>query len=121
MFAIAFSPVIAFWHSVFAIAASSVLVELLISGFRVIPFTCSWLPGRENIVLAVAVWGAGVLVFGHGLAALEAFLLLDLWRFPIFLCVVAGALYGLGYLHAVREPLTWSDTRGDLDLLRLTE
>jgi hypothetical protein len=121
VFAIAFSPVIAFWHSVFAIAASSVLVELLISGFRVIPFTCSWLPGRQNMVLAVAVWGGGVLVFGHGLAAIEAFLLLELWRFPIFLCVVAGVLYGLGYVRAVREPLAWSDTRGDLDLLRLTE
>ncbi|MBC8165567.1 MAG: hypothetical protein H7Y20_06820 [Bryobacteraceae bacterium] len=118
---IAFWPEIGAGHMIFTLCCAAVLIELLTAGFRVIPFTCSWIPGRENLVFAIAVWAAGLLFFGPLLAIIEGFLLLDFWRFLPFLVVIAAILFAQRYLRKVREPIAWSDTRGEFDLLRIGE
>lgn len=116
-----YSPAIGVCHLVFATTASAIVIELLTAGFPVVPFTCSWMPGQNNFVFALAVWGAGLGVFGVALAGVEAFLMIDPWRFAGYLGFWAALLWWLRSFRATREPLVWSDTRGALDLLRLTE
>jgi len=117
----AFGFLTAAWHTVFVLTVSLIFTEGLTSEFRVIPFTCSWIPGRQNMVFALAVWLTGLGIFGQGLALLEAVLLLDPWRFCPFILTAAGIIYGIRSLHETKEPLVWTDTRGELDLLRITE
>ncbi|MBC7928633.1 MAG: hypothetical protein H7039_23565 [Bryobacteraceae bacterium] len=108
-------------HIVVVLSASAIVIELLTSEFSVIPFTCSWLPGRENLVLAIAVWTAGLSVFGHLLALVDLYLMQDFARLLVWLTVIAAVLFGMRNARAGRDDLVWSDTRGELDLLRISE
>jgi hypothetical protein len=116
-----YASAIGFWHVVFSISVSVLLIEILISGFRVVPFTCSWLPGRDNAIFAVAVWISGLMIFGHGMATVEAYIMLDPRRFGGFYLFLGAALHALHSLREVHEPVTWSDTRAELQLLRIGE
>lgn len=108
-------------HVLYAVAASALLIELAIMGFRIIPFTCPWLPGSGNIVFALAAWVAGLVAFGQGLGAIEAFALTRPGTYATMMIILIAATVTLRRFKAEREPIVWADSRGQLDLLRLGE
>ena len=108
-------------HLLFVVLATAVLIEILAVGFRAVPFTCSWLPGRNNLIFAAAGWAAGLAIFGPGLAGFESYFLLSPSALLWFLGIVAAVLFGIRRLRESADKVAWTDTRGDLDLLRLAE
>ena len=111
----------ALMHGVFSAATAFMLTQALTADFRVIPFTSAWMPGQDNLPRTVALWLVGVAAYGQGLAALDLFLMRDPVRLLVFLGASGFALYLLRTAPENREPMVWSDTRGDLDLLRIGE
>ena len=112
----------ALMHLIFSTAASALLIDGVTADFRVVPFTCAWLPGRENLPYTLALFLAGMAAFSQLLAALDLFLMHDPPRLYVFLALAVAAFLWLRRLRAEEhEPMVWSDTRGEFDLLRITE
>jgi hypothetical protein len=65
---------IAWLHVCFGVTVSCVLMELLLLRFPKIPFTCSYLSGRGQIVLAFPLYFLGFSFFAFGLANLASHL-----------------------------------------------
>jgi hypothetical protein len=108
-------------HLFFVTVAAATLIELLATGFHTVPFTCSWLPGRRNLIFATAAWAAGLIVFGQGLAAFEFYFLLAPRVLVWFLLLVAAVFFAARRLQDTRQRVAWADTRGEFDLLHLAE
>jgi hypothetical protein len=108
-------------HFAFFTTICGILVQVFTSEFRVIPFTCSWLPGKSNPVLAIASFGVGLIVFGYGLAAFEHWILRSPERFLLFVFLAGGTIIGLWRLRDSAHSVVFQDTRGELDLLRISE
>jgi hypothetical protein len=112
----------ALMHAAFSVTATALLIDGVTADFRVIPFTCAWMPGRQNLPYTLALFLAGMGIFSQLLAAIDLFLMHDPPRLFVYL---ATAFAGLLWLRRVRaehhEPMVWSDTRGELDLLRIAE
>jgi hypothetical protein len=118
-FGVAFGWTPALLFAVFAVLVSVILVKGLTSGFRVIPFTCGWLPGRGNLPFTLSLWAIGLVVFSHGLGGLGVFLIQDPFRLFVFTALVVLLGAWLHHWREDREPMVWNDTRGELDLLRI--
>lgn len=58
-------------HTVFVLAASLLLVEVLLRGYQKIPFTCSYAAGKHNIGMVLAIYVLAFLFFSAGMAHLE--------------------------------------------------
>ncbi|MDZ4797343.1 MAG: hypothetical protein SGI92_04220 [Bryobacteraceae bacterium] len=108
-------------NAVFVMLCSALLIDIMTSGFRVIPFTCSWMPGRDNMPFALCLWAVGLAVFGHGFGGFGLFAIRDPIRLFVFAVVTFAILAGLHHTREDREPMIWADTRGELDLLRIGE
>lgn len=121
LFALRYGSGAAALHLLFVTLATAVLIEILTMGFRAVPFTCSWLPGRNNLIFATAGWAAGLAVFGQGLGGFESYFLIAPRALLWFLAVIGAVLFGIRRMRETAEKVAWSDTRGDLDLLRLAE
>ncbi|MFZ0819927.1 MAG: hypothetical protein WAM91_07645 [Candidatus Acidiferrales bacterium] len=68
----------AFWgaqigiaHTAIVLAASLVLVRMLLVGYRKIPFACSYATGRQNVGVALALYFLLFIFFSPSLAYLE--------------------------------------------------
>jgi hypothetical protein len=68
-------------HAGFVLALSMLLIETLLVGFRKIPFTCSFPPFRNNIVVLVLVAVLGYFFFTGSGASLEHWMMLRPFRF----------------------------------------
>jgi hypothetical protein len=108
-------------HLVYLTAASLLLIEILTIEFRVIPFTCSWMPAKGNIVLALTLFLVGLAVFGGAMVGLELYLFRHKTMFIPFFGFAAGALWAFRWLRDSRERITYSDTRNQLQLLDIAE
>ena len=108
-------------HFLFLWLAAIGLVDVLTIGFRAVPFTCIWMPYRNNAVMPLAVWCAGLAFFGPGLAGFERVLLIVPHRLIWFLVLVAVVIYLCRRGEDLKQPVAWSDTRGDLELLRICD
>lgn len=112
----------ALMHGIFSSAAAALLIDGITAGFRVIPFTCAWLPGRENLPYTLSLFLAGMAAFSHGLAGLDLFLMHDPPRLAVYLTITTAAFVWLRRARSEEhEPMVWSDTRGEFDLLRISE
>ncbi len=118
-FGVAYAWVPALMFGIFAAVMSALLVNSLTSGFRVIPFTCAWMPGRNNLPFALCLWAVGLAVFSHGVGGLGVFLIADPFRLFVFLAAVGVLVLWLRHSDEGREPMVWADNRGELDLLRI--
>jgi hypothetical protein len=108
-------------HLLFVTIAAATLIELLAAGFHAVPFTCSWLPGRSNLIFATAGWAAGLAVFGQALAGFEFYFLLAPGVLIWFLLIAGAILFAVRRLQETKQQVAWSDTRGELDLLHLAD
>ena len=119
--AIDYSLIAVLLHFVFLWLAAIGLVDVLTIGFRAVPFTCSWMPHRNNAVMPLAAWLGGLAFFGPGLAGFERILLIVPHRLIWFLVVVGVVLYICRRGEDMKQPVAWSDTRGDLELLHIAD
>jgi len=78
----------ALFHLAFGIAMAMVLMEVMFLGFRKVPFTCSYLPGKVNLVFLAVIYVLGFTVYSGTMASLE----LQLERRPVAaICFLAAA------------------------------
>lgn len=67
------------------------LVELSLHGFRKIPFTCSYLPGRANLHVRLGAYGIAFLFLADRGVAIEFWAMHRLGRFMVLLGILAFA------------------------------
>jgi len=61
-----------YFHALFGLAASALLMETMFLGFNKTPFTCSYLPGRINVTGHAAIYIAGFTFYSRVMAAAES-------------------------------------------------
>jgi hypothetical protein len=64
-------------------------VERSLNGFRKLPFACSYLPGKANLKVTLALYGSIILFGVNALGAIESWALNRLVRYLVVLVVVA--------------------------------
>lgn len=64
----------ALFHLAFGIALSALLMEIMFFDFRKVPFTCSHLPGKVNLVGLSALYILGFTMYSSTMADLETWL-----------------------------------------------
>ena len=65
---------VAVFHLAFGITLSLVLLKILFSGFRKIPFTCAHFPGKVNFTFLLAIYAFGFTMYSRIMAGLETWL-----------------------------------------------
>jgi hypothetical protein len=114
-------PAVASFHVVYTAIQCIVLLELLLMNMRSIPFTCTYLPGKENVVFALAVYIVGFLVFAHASAEFEYWILMHPYSVYLFLLPMTAGLFALRRLREANQQIEYEQPAGDLQLLRLSE
>jgi hypothetical protein len=94
-YTLVWDPVTALYHCLYGCAVSVVLMEVLFSKQRKIPFTCAYLPGRERIQLFWLAYTLMFLGYVFVLTALESTLLRNPAALPYFFAVVLILLTGI--------------------------
>jgi hypothetical protein len=82
---------VALFHTAFGISTSLLLTEVMFAGFRKAPFTCSYFPGKTNLVGLSVIYVFGFTAYSRVLAGLEAWLSTTPAAAGIFFIVAAGA------------------------------
>ncbi len=84
---------VAMLHTLYVLALSLCLIEILLSGYRKIPFTCL-MPGfRENLLLRCLLQLLGFIAFTRGGAGLERWMLLEPVRFLLVPVAITAAYF----------------------------
>lgn len=78
----------AFFHCLFGLVVSVLLMEILFVRFRKIPFACSYLPGKEKLHLFWIVYLLGFMLYTTPMSSLEVSLFAEPSRFIIFFGVI---------------------------------
>ncbi len=99
----------ALFHLAFGITLSVLLMQVMFFGFRKVPFTCSYFPGKANLIGLLVLYLYGFTTYSYTMAELESALL----NRP----VAAAAFFGAAAL-ACRILGRWRD-RQNLVLCRL--
>ncbi|MGA3238647.1 MAG: hypothetical protein ABSG03_20310 [Bryobacteraceae bacterium] len=63
---------VALFHLAFGVTLSVLLVEIMFFGFQKIPFTCSYFPGKTNLVFLGVIYVFGFSLYSGVMAALES-------------------------------------------------
>jgi hypothetical protein len=74
----------AVFHLFFEGIVSLVLVHVLFSGFRKVPFTCSYFPGKKNLALLGIFYIYGFTAYSSTMVALEHWLMESAFRAVVF-------------------------------------
>jgi hypothetical protein len=75
------------FQMLYGITLSLLLTEAMLFGFRKIPFTCGYFPGRNNLVLVVALYVGSLALYSSGLMTdLESRLMKNPLRAAGFFC-----------------------------------
>ena len=83
---------VALFHLVFGLALSLLLTDILFLGFRKIPFTCAYFPGKVNLAGLSLIYLVGFTLYSRAMASLEKLLENSIPLIAIFL-VVAGVAH----------------------------
>jgi hypothetical protein len=94
-------------HAGFVLALSMLLIETLLVGFRKIPFTCSFPPFRNNVVVLALVVVLGYFLFTGSGASVEQWMMLRPFR---FLWLVPAAAVAREVLRRIRNEIPPIDT-----------
>jgi hypothetical protein len=78
----------AFFHCLFGLAVSLLLMEVLFIRFRKIPFTSSYLPGKEKLHLFWIVYLLGFILYVVSMSSIEVSLFVKPSRFIVFFGVI---------------------------------
>jgi hypothetical protein len=71
---VGFAWATAVFHLAFGIALSVLLMETMFLGFRKVPFTCAYLPGKINLVALSVIYILGFTIYSNTMSSLEAWL-----------------------------------------------
>lgn len=82
-------------HILFCLMLSLILIELLLTNFRKLPFTCSYRPGKANITVLGFVYWFAFTTYAYTMATLERWLLYDEVRWLVFIIMTLVVLAGL--------------------------
>ena len=104
-------------HAAFVVVTSCMLIEVLLMGFRKIPFTCSYSSAKYNVGIVLAVYFLAFLFFSPGLTTVEHLALSSrsLVPFLILLAIFAGITIGIRWhgreLEIGESSLLFADER----------
>ena len=87
----------ALFHLAFGIALSVLLMEILFLGFRKVPFTCSYLPGKVNLVGLGTIYVFGFTAYSQKMAEVEFWLAGMPEAAAGFFIAVAGIIAALAW------------------------
>lgn len=90
-------------HAAFVLALSLLLTEALLVGFRKIPFTCSFPPFRNHVVMLAFLGVVGYFLFAGTGSAIEHWMMLQPVR---FLWLVPAAIVAREVLRRVRNEIS---------------
>lgn len=90
VYAVAFGSVVALEHIGFVALLSVIFADLVLSGYRSVPFTCSWAPGKRNPAFSVAVYAAAFFIFASMMSSIEHWLLGGAIRYVVIVAIIAG-------------------------------
>jgi hypothetical protein len=93
-------------HAAFVLALSLLLIEALLVGFRKIPFTCSFPPFRNHVVMLAFLGVVGYFLFAATGSATEHWMMLQPVR---FLWLVPAAIVAREVLRRVRNEISLID------------
>jgi hypothetical protein len=65
---------VALFHLAFGMTLAVLLMEILFLGFRKVPFTCGYFPGKINLVLLTVIYGFGFTTYSSTMADFERWL-----------------------------------------------
>lgn len=82
----------ALFHLAFGVTLSLVLVQVMFHTFRKVPFTCSYFPGKMNMMLLSLVYLFGFTTYSWTMVDLERALLRNPERIPFFFLAAAAAI-----------------------------
>jgi hypothetical protein len=91
-----FSWPTAVFHLSLGLVSSLLLMEIMFAGFRKVAFTCSYFPGRTNLIGLGVIYLFGFTAYSRCLAALERFLdgmpfaILGLYAAMLTICVLVA-------------------------------
>jgi hypothetical protein len=69
-----YPPATALFHLTFGVTLALLLIEIMFLGFRKAPFTCSYFPGKINLVFLAVVYVLGFTMYSGTMASLEEWL-----------------------------------------------
>jgi hypothetical protein len=101
-----FSPTDAVIHTAILFACNAVLVEILLSNFRKIPFTCSYPAFESHSGLVLVAYLFGFLLLTDYIPELEHWSIADPIRTLVFLPLLAAPIAGV---HLYRRQLLAMD------------
>src|SRR6185369_9240798 len=87
-------------HLAFESAVSLILLQVLFFGFRKVPFTCSYYPGKKNLAILMGVYLYGFTTYSSTMVALESWLALDVRRLVAFVLVALGVMLMLAFARS---------------------
>jgi hypothetical protein len=108
-------------HAAFAFTNAVLLTEIVLLNFRSIPFTCTYLPSKDNFVAGIAVFGVGLVVFADLASLFERWLLLHPTAVIGYAVFIVACLFALHVARETNLPVEYEQRTGTLELLRLSE
>ena len=79
---------------IYAFTLAMILIEVLFTGYRKLPFTCTFVPEKANLKLMWSVYLGGFAIYVFGGTALELWLLGNPVRFLIAEALLVGSVIG---------------------------
>ncbi|HEX3746022.1 MAG TPA: hypothetical protein VHW09_18905 [Bryobacteraceae bacterium] len=87
----------ALFHLAFGAVVALLLIEIMFVGFRKVPFTCSYFPGKINLVFLAVIYVLGFTIYSGTMASLEEWLAGQSWYAAAFLVPALATAALLAY------------------------
>lgn len=78
----------AWGHIGVMLLVGTIMVERSLNGFRKIPFACSYLPGKANLKVTLALYGSLILFLANGMGGIESWALHHLIAYGVLSTVL---------------------------------
>jgi hypothetical protein len=108
------------FHTVFQFASGALLIELFFWSFRKVPFTCSYFPGKINLVVLIGLMVYGFTLYSFQMADLEATLDSHPLRAALAIATIAGALAWLWRRNPRATEVTFEAWEPEIQTLNLS-
>ncbi len=106
------------WSVAYGIILSILLTEIMFLGFRKIPFTCGYFPGRRNLVFVLAAYVGSLLIYSSDITTdLESRLIRNPLQAVVFMVAAVLGWRQLSRLNTEVEDNSELDYLGDSDPL----
>jgi hypothetical protein len=91
VYAALFGPAIATAHIAFVGLLSVILADIALAGYRSIPFTCSWAPGKRNPAFAVGLYTLAFFLFASLMSSIEHWMLYSFAGYGVMTALIVAA------------------------------